>query len=1021
MERCPDDNEIAELLGGFADAGQRERFESHADSCESCRQLVAEAARAVASTGPARDDDASPRFRRRGETIDRYVVEELVGAGAMGVVYSAHDPELDRKVALKLLRSERHADSRARLLREAQAMARLSHPNVVSVFDAGTDADDVFLAMELVDGTTLAAWLAERQRSWREIVPVFVQAGMGLAAAHAAGIVHRDFKPANVLIRRDRRVQVSDFGLARSPREASPIPTEGEVVSTLTRTGALVGTPAYMAPEQLRGEPSDARTDLFAFCVALYEALFRARPFSGNSVAELKESVSSGRVVSSPSTGRVPRWLRRAVLRGLRPEPSMRYPDMAPLLRTLSRDPMRMRRVALFASVSLVALVAVAWAVFRSAPAPCEGAARKLAGVWDAERKAEIDARMRDAARVGEPERRALERTLDAYANAWSEAHTEACRATRVRGEQSEEILGLRIACLEQRRQSLAALSDALSRADSKAATSALSAAEDLPDLDVCAQAELLRQRRVPPKDSATARATAALEAELARAQVVFELGAPKDALAKGLAIVEKTRALGYEPLEARADALLAMASYELGDYAAAEKAFASAFAKAQSARDDELAAGTAARLCWVVGRRLARYGEGALWCQYADSAARRAGNPPKIVMRVALNRAALLRVQGRLEEAWIEAQRGLAIAVRSFDESTNQLAVALHNVAIVALDFGRYDEGAALLERAVAIRRKIFGAKNVEPARSLVNLGSALTAAGRPSAADAPLREALSIFRALLPARSPAIVRALTSVARNLLELGRAEQALPLIEEAERALAGAGKKGARLRGMALAVKATALVELGRYDDALDPAKVALELRSQLRGPDRAWSLEQLGEIALLRGRSIEAKLLLSQAAAALAKVYAKDHPLLSRNAMRRGEQFVAAREPRAALDPLNAARVALERDGAPKGADLPRTLTALARAHLALREPAAGIPISERSIEVASKRDIDPRVLARARFVLARSLMAVGRERERASRLSRDAVGAFATESPRDRAERAEITLWRKGQGFAP
>jgi tetratricopeptide (TPR) repeat protein len=164
----------------------------------------------------------------------------------------------------------------------------------------------------------------------------------------------------------------------------------------------------------------------------------------------------------------------------------------------------------------------------------------------------------------------------------------------------------------------------------------------------------------VPPKDSATARAAAALDAELARAQVVLELGAPKDALAKSLAIVEKTRAVGYEPLEARADAILAMASYELGDYAAAEKAFASAFAKAQSARDDELAAGTAARLCWVVGRRLARYGEGALWCQYADSAARRAGNPPKIVMRVALNRAALLRVQGRLEEAWTEAQRAV-------------------------------------------------------------------------------------------------------------------------------------------------------------------------------------------------------------------------------------------------------------------------------------------------------------------------------------------------------------------------
>lgn len=199
----------------------------------------------------------------KGNHIGRYVVLGSVGRGAMGVVLAAFDPELDRKIALKLLHSGSSSDGRARLQREAQALARLSHPNVIRVHDVGTHQDQVFIAMELVQGTTLDMWLQRRRPSWRTVVEMFIRAGEGLAAAHDAGMIHRDFKPANVLVSDDERVKVTDFGLARidadPPAEPAAAPDSGSGLDsssspTLTRTGSLMGTPAYMAPEQLMAD-----------------------------------------------------------------------------------------------------------------------------------------------------------------------------------------------------------------------------------------------------------------------------------------------------------------------------------------------------------------------------------------------------------------------------------------------------------------------------------------------------------------------------------------------------------------------------------------------------------------------------------------------------------------------------------------------------------------------------------------------------------------------------------------------
>jgi serine/threonine protein kinase len=290
----PDDNIVAFVAGALAAADHRAAAD-HLDRCALCRRLVSEAA--AVESDPA--DDAGDGEVRAGERIDRFVLTRRLGHGAMGEVWAARDQELEREVALKLLRLRGEVlgtEASARLRREAQAMARLNHPNVVAIYELGADRGRVFCAMELVDGTTLRRWLAA-PRSWREVVRVAAAAGRGIAAAHAVGLVHRDIKPENVLIAADGSALISDFGLAKLADlglDAYERVRGDTAAGEMTATGAMVGTPVYMAPEQLAGAPADARSDQFAYCVTVYEALFGHRPFAGDSVAALAEAIARG-------------------------------------------------------------------------------------------------------------------------------------------------------------------------------------------------------------------------------------------------------------------------------------------------------------------------------------------------------------------------------------------------------------------------------------------------------------------------------------------------------------------------------------------------------------------------------------------------------------------------------------------------------------------------------------------------------------------------------------------------------
>jgi serine/threonine protein kinase len=368
---CLDDNAASEFVAGSLSGPAASRVEGHLAGCRDCRALVA----ALAGAGDV-DSQAETRQRERvtesqagklprkyavGDRVGRYLVLSTLGAGGMGVVLSAYDPHLDRKVALKLLRANLGAnakDARVRLKREAQAIAQLSHPNVVGVYDVGTtDEGDVYIAMEFVEGDTLTTWCKRWPRTWREILEVFHQAARGLMAAHGVGLLHRDFKPDNVLVGGDGRVRVTDFGLARSvlgpddpqrPKpESSPLHTE------LTATGTVLGTPRYMPPEQLTGPEIDARADQFSFCVALYEALFGTHPLPGATSVSMLEH--NDEALPPPDNTRVPAAITRAVMRGLQRERIKRFPTMSALMSELvppvQRSPVRYLAAAALAVV----------------------------------------------------------------------------------------------------------------------------------------------------------------------------------------------------------------------------------------------------------------------------------------------------------------------------------------------------------------------------------------------------------------------------------------------------------------------------------------------------------------------------------------------------------------------------------------------------------------------------------------------------------------------------------------------
>ncbi len=510
--------------------------------------------------------------------IDRFTVLSCLGSGGMGSVYAAYDPRLDRKVALKLLRDgdgsnpSNDRQSQGRLLREARAMAKLAHPNVGAVHDVGvcSNGDDgslVWIAMEFIDGEDVLRWCRRARPSARELLDAYLQLGRGLAAAHAAGLVHRDVKPENAMRDRDGRVRVLDFGLAQLPARTLPVgPADLRELAAIdleafTQSGALVGTPAYMAPEQFEGAAADARSDQYSFCVALFEALWHVRPHAGDSVSRIAEERRCGRVVQPPRRNDVPRGIRAILLRGLEPAAEKRWPSMDALLEALERSRSSRRRswIAAFA-IGLAATFVVA---AQRRPA-CDESDAPLAGAWDDDARARVRAGFANDTRAFVPATtEAVIAGIDRYVEDLRVGYHEACVATHDAQVQSPALLDVQSACLDVRRARLQALLTVFAAADHDVVERARVAVERLEPTAACLDRTALLA--VEPPATTLTTAVAEVEAVLARAASERTAGHFDDAVAIAHEALAAAIATEYAPLVARAQLELARGEAELG------------------------------------------------------------------------------------------------------------------------------------------------------------------------------------------------------------------------------------------------------------------------------------------------------------------------------------------------------------------------------------------------------------------------------------------------------------------------
>ncbi|MCH9685120.1 MAG: serine/threonine protein kinase, partial [Deltaproteobacteria bacterium] len=605
----------------------------------------------------------------RGTEVGRYLVVDALGAGAMGEVFSAYDPELDRKVALKLVKFGSHEDvdkARIRLLREAQALAKLSHPNVVAVHDAGTLGDRVFIAMEYVDGQTFRRWLNDRQErdpnaTWREALALLLQAGRGLAAAHEAGLVHRDFKPANVMVSSDGRVRVLDFGLARrfgeTDAEAPPPPavsandltvslsgTRSSLALQLTQTGMVMGTPAYMAPEQFFGGEIDARTDQFSFCVVLYRALLGVRPFLGDDYDQLARAVGSHELRETPRTSTVPRAIVAVLRQGLAASPERRFRSMDALLDALTRATSRGRRRLMFAAGTAAALAGAA-GLFLSdrAPAaftPCLGAEAKLTGVWDeATRQHVADAFETTALPFAADARAETTRSLDRWAEQWVESHAQTCEATRVRGDQSEALMDLRIGCLDRRLQDLAAVTDVLVHADAQVVENAAQGVQQLAPPSECVGVERDDDGLLIPHDPELVGQVEQVRNRLAAGRAYLLAGKFEQAREEAAAGLERARALGYQPTIAEAAFALAHVHERLMVLDPALALYEEALFAAAASNHARIEARSLIGMLSLLGMHKGETEAALRYGRHAEAVNQRLGNPAELAATLALYR----------------------------------------------------------------------------------------------------------------------------------------------------------------------------------------------------------------------------------------------------------------------------------------------------------------------------------------------------------------------------------------------
>lgn len=949
--RCLDDTAVHAWVRGTL-AVDREVVWGHLDQCSLCRELIL----------------TIGELDWIGQDVGRYRVVERIGGGAMGEVYRANDPDLHRDVAVKLVRS---GGSEERLLREARAMAQLAHPHVIRVYDVGTAGDKLFLAMELVQGATLAEWF-RKQPGWRAVLRVMIQAGRGLAAAHAAGLVHGDVKPSNVLVADDGRVCVTDFGLARSSDPASD-------------DAGVAGTPAYMAAEQFAGGPATASTDQFAFCVALYEGLYGRRPFEGRDGAALREAVTAG-APRFPARPRVPGRLIRAVRRGLAADPAKRFRSLTALLAELDLAARRRTRVVAAGAVA-VAGVAAALAWGGSARGPhCDLGASELAGVWDG--NAREHARGAFAATnlpYALVSFAAASTALDRYATAWANAYDDTCAATHVRKVQSAALLDLRMECLRRRKQALAAVAATFVAADPATVRGSVDAAGALPSISACAEVASLQELERRPADAAARGNIAIAENELARCSAKLDAGRDRDAGGCAGAMTSVANQLHYGPLVAEAELLAGKAATRLRDFDRADAALTRALLAAETSRDSRT---RAQALLWLVAvsAERATFADGHKHLDQAAAVVKGLDDDPDLSATLALNQGLLAMRESKLDAATDALARAIALREKLFGPSDARVAEPRGVLAVVQLMRKQYSEARVTIDRTLAVQRAALGDTHPAIGKTLNTLAQLQMRTGDLDGALATQRRSYELLVAAYGEAHRDVVVSLGTAAAAYMFAGKYAEAEPFARSSAEQMEKVAGPDSPDTAIALQTYAATLTRLGKTDQALEIHRRTLAIREKTLGQDHLMTTQSEVNVALelrTKGRCEEALPLLAAALAARTKQLPANHP------------------------------------------DILRVLQTTADCQVDLGHASDAVATFERVVagyDAVPRRSADDHVThAIAEFGLARALWDANGARDRAIRLARDAKAEL--DALKDR-RAADITAWaakRRIAGASP
>ncbi|MEM9458849.1 MAG: serine/threonine-protein kinase [Myxococcota bacterium] len=830
-----------------------------------------------------------------GQRVGRYVVLEQLGHGGMGAVFKAYDKGLDRLVAIKFLHNEVNEDNTIRLKREAQALARLSHPNVVQVYEVGEATGQTFITMELVEGQTLREWKNEKPRGWRECVEIYLQAGQGLAAAHSKGLIHRDFKPDNVLIDGRSHVRVLDFGLARQTADVTDNQQASQVIeldrhdnpleTSLTETGTMMGTPGYMPPEQIKGYEANPRSDQFSYCVALWEAVYDERPFAGSTLVELMAAIRDEQITPSARGHAVPIKLRQILMRGLTATSEDRWPSMRVLLEQLAGlvTPRNRRWLSLGTLGGLATIGVGIWLGARSYAEwanRCTGAHRQLSGIWDDARREQVENAFVGTGLSYAPDawERAVQPALDDYANDWTIQHIEACEATNVRKEQSTEMLDRRMACLNNAKLELDATVKLLMEVDAKVMDKTHEIVAELRPLSQCADVEVLAADTHPPlpeeKDL-----VAGIRELLAESKAERNAGRYAIAQARVTEAKEQLIEVEYGPVHTEQLLEEGRVLQELGLYEASENSLQQALGSASRWHQWHEMQQIANMMIYVVGTLQSRMQEG---LRYRELAQGLAVNNPTAEAFSRHNVANILCTQGKHEEAEDEQYRALALLEKALGPGHPRVADSRNTLAIILYEQGKYEQAELEQRRALASLEEALGPKHPHVANSRANFAATLHEQGHYREAEHEHRRALALREEGLGPDHPLVAESRVNLAAILHDRGRYAKAEQEHRHALVALERSLGPKHLHTAMSRANLATTLGDQGRYLEAEQEHRGALALLEEILGPEHAYvamSLTNLGNALHGQGRFIEAETLHRRSLKMREEALGPEHP----------------------------------------------------------------------------------------------------------------------------------------------